>query len=409
MSGEGAIQRRRLPWFIGFLGRRLAWAGLTLFTFISFLFFFMQAWVPYTWATQFSFGGGDRAVTEALGLNRPLWERYLEFLGVLARGSLGESFAGGPVGATIRDSLPVTLMVFVTGSLIAWVAGELLGRAVAWRRARTLRALMSVGGVLSATVFPPFLVFVLVRWFRFPLLELRSSLGLPVDSLEVWRGAVIGEPGFPTPGQVRWLVALALALAVSVGLAVRALARRRGLDFVSGLALPLCLGAAGAGIWVTGVGVHALDLLFRSDLTVATGRGSPILALLGVVLLGLGQVMFMMRVGIEDERDEDYVLTARAKGIEERLVRDRHVARNALPPVLAGSFLAVPTILAGMFIVELELEMAGLSTVLFDAIEFQDIPMIMGVMVVLGMVGIGLRLLTEFAIAILDPRQRSSR
>jgi peptide/nickel transport system permease protein len=77
-----------------------------------------------------------------------------------------------------------------------------------------------------------------------------------------------------------------------------------------------------------------------------------------------------------------------------------------MAPELAGSFLTVPTVLAGMIIVEYELEMQGLSTVLFDAIEFQDIPVIMGVMVVLGIIGIGFRIVTDVAIAMLDPRQR---
>jgi ABC-type dipeptide/oligopeptide/nickel transport system permease component len=53
--------------------------------------------------------------------------------------------------------------------------------------------------------------------------------------------------------------------------------------------------------------------------------------------------------------------------------------------------------------------MAGLSTVLFDAIEFQDIPVIMGVIVVLGLIGIGFRLVTDVTIAMLDPRQRRGR
>jgi peptide/nickel transport system permease protein len=66
-------------------------------------------------------------------------------------------------------------------------------------------------------------------------------------------------------------------------------------------------------------------------------------------------------------------------------------------------------VLAGMIIVEYELEMAGLSSVLFNAIEFQDIPVIMGVMVVLGLMGVAFRLVTDVAIAALDPRQRRAR
>lgn len=405
---EAIAPGSRLPWFVGFLARRAVWGVITLFLFLTVLFLFMQVWVPYNWATQFTQFGPSavESAIESAGLDRPLPVRYLDFMGGLLTGDLGESFNGGSVVDIIRTSLPVTLMVFVTGTLIGWVGGELLGRVGAWRKRRITGSLVAVLGVLSATIFPPFLVFALVRWFREPLLDLRSAIGLPVDSLDIWRGAVIGEAGFPTQNDVRWLLALAFTMAIAVGLVVRWYARRRQRPLLGALAIPLMLGAAATGIWLTGTGTMALDLLYRADMSTTTGRGSPGLAVLGIMLISFGQIMFMMRVGIEDERSEDYVLTARAKGLKERFVRDRHVARNALAPTLAGSFLAFPTVLAGMVIVEVELEMQGLSTVFFDAIEFQDIPVIMGVMVVLGVIGVLFRIVTDVSIAVLDPRQR---
>ena len=400
-----------MPWFVTFLGRRLVWALITLVLFVTVVFFFMQVWVPYSWATQFGLGGPGAvdAAREAVGLNRPLPEQYADFMLGLARGDLGTSFNGGPVLDIIREALPVTLTVFIAGSVIGWVVGELFGRLGSWNRRRRSGWLLATAGVLSATIFPPFLVFLLVRWLREPLLDLREALGLPVDSLDLWRDAVAGEPGAMTPGDVRWLVALGLVAALVVGLVVRAHGRRRELPLVEALALPVTLVAVGLGIWLAGLGPHALDLLYRVDFTVTTGRGSPGLALIGIILISFGQVMLLMRAGMDAERSEDYVLTGRAKGLTERAVRDRHVARNVMAPVLAGSFLTFPTVLAGMIIVEFELEMQGLSSVLFNAIEFQDIPVIMGVIVVLGLMGVGFRLLTDVTIAILDPRQRRAR
>jgi peptide/nickel transport system permease protein len=61
-----------------------------------------------------------------------------------------------------------------------------------------------------------------------------------------------------------------------------------------------------------------------------------------------------------------------------------------------------------MMIIEFELEMQGLSSVLFGAIESQDIPIITGILVVLGLIGVGFRLVTDVAIATLDPRRRRS-
>jgi peptide/nickel transport system permease protein len=62
-----------------------------------------------------------------------------------------------------------------------------------------------------------------------------------------------------------------------------------------------------------------------------------------------------------------------------------------------------------MMIVEYELEMQGLSSVMFSAVESQDIPVIMGILVVLGLIGIVFRLVTDIAIATLDPRRRHAR
>jgi peptide/nickel transport system permease protein len=403
--------RFRPPWFVSFLGRRLVWALVTLIIFLTAVFFFVQVWVPYTWATQFLQGGPGAfdAAMEAAGLNRPLVERYVDFVGGLARLDLGQSFNGAPVFDLIGEALPVTLTVFITGTVIGWIVGELLGRIGTWSRRPFAGSGLSVLGILSATIFPPFLVFVLVRALRDPLLDVREAIGLPTDSLALWRDAVAGQPGALSPADVRWLVALGLCAALVVALVVRAYGRRHQLPLVEGLALPLSFLGVGVGIWLSDLGPHALDLLYRADISATTGRGTPALAVAGVIFLSFGQVMLVMHAGMEAEKSEDYVLTGRAKGLTERAVRDRHVARNVMAPVLAGSFLTFPTVLAGMIIVEYELEMDGLSSVLFDAIEFQDIPVIMGVMVVLGFIGIGFRLATDVAIAILDPRQRTGR
>jgi peptide/nickel transport system permease protein len=403
--------RPRLPWLVAFLARRLAWALVTLALFLTALFFFMQIWVPYSWATQFLLGGPDafEAARRMAGLDRPLPEQYAEFMLGLARGDLGTSFSGGSVSQMIADALPVTLTVFIVGSAIGWIGGELLGRLGSWNRGRLSGSVVASAGVLSATIFPPFLVFVLVRWLRQPLLDLREAMGLPTDSLGLWRGAVTGQPGALMPGDVRWLLALALCAAIVAALVLRGYGRRHQLGIVEALALPLMLVGVGVGVWIAGLGPHAIDLLYRADMTATTGRGSPALAMFGVVLISFGQVMLLMRAGMDAERSEDYVLTGRAKGLTERAVRDRHVARNVMAPVLAGSFLTFPTVLAGMIIVEYELEMAGLSSILFAAIEFQDVPVIMGVMVVLGLMGVGFRLVTDVTIAFLDPRQRRGR
>jgi len=404
--------RPRVPWFVAFLARRLVWALITTLIFVAILFVVLEVWVPYSWADiqATPLNPIEREeLREALGLNRPLPIRYGEFLAGLARGDLGTSFRGSPASELIVGALPVTLTVFLVGTVMGWIAGELLGRIGSWNRSVVSGSALSSLGIASAAVFPPFLVFVLVFTLREPLLASRDAIGLPQDSLDLWRGALTGEEGALLPSDVWWVVALSLSAAVAAALIARAVARRFGLRLIEVVALPAALTGAGLGIWLSGLGPHALDLMYRVDITVTTGRGSPIMALIGVALLTFGQVMLLMGAGMDAQRDEDYVLTGRAKGLADHVVRDRHVARNAIPPVLAGSFLTFPTVLAGMMIIEYELEMAGLSSVLFDAIESQDIPVIMGILVVLGLVGVAFRLVLDVAIATLDPRRRGVR
>ena len=415
--------RPRVPWFVAFVARRMVWALITALIFVAILFVVLEVWVPYSWADIHSRGPVAAAeLRELLGLNRPIPIRYGEFVLGLARGDLGTSFGGSPVTELLIGALPVTLTVFLVGTVLGWITGELLGRLGFWNRSAVSGSALSSLGIASAAVFPPFLVFVLVATLREPLLASRDAIGLPQDSLVLWRGALLGEEGALQPSDVWWVIALSLSAAVVAALVARAAARRVGLRLIEVMALPAALAGAGLGIWLSGLGPHALDLMYRADLTVTTGRGSPIMALIGVGLLTFGQVMLLMGAGMDAQRDEDYVLTGRAKGLADQVVRDRHVARNAIPPVLAGSFLTFPTVLAGMMIIEFELggrvgtdpslgrtHVEGLSSVLFAAIESQDIPVIMGILVVLGLVGVVFRVVLYVAIATLDPRRRGVR
>ncbi len=96
----------------------------------------MQIWVPYSWATQFLVGGPSafEGAREAAGLDQPLGQQYVTFMTGLLQGDLGTSFGGAPVFDLIREALPVTITVFVAGSVIGWVIGELLGRLGSWNR-----------------------------------------------------------------------------------------------------------------------------------------------------------------------------------------------------------------------------------------------------------------------------------
>lgn len=388
---EESLENAPGSWLVGFLLRRATWAVVTLLIYLTVLYFFVQVWVPYSGSSP-TLGG--------------LWD----FLRGLVTGSASwctsgpNPFTDNPpvVSYCVKDTLPVTLFIFAVGSVLAYLIGDFLGRVGGWRRAPFVSGSTSLLGVLSITFFPPFLVFLLIWALFLPIYDLLRWLGADVNNVPLWNQVSFGR------GQVFLLLTAALVAAVALGMVLRGYARRRRRWVVASLALPMLLVAVGAGIALSGIGRYVLDVLFRYGEGVAVASGSPALGLLGFVLIAFGQVLFMMRVSVMDERADEYVLTAWAKGLTGREIRDVHIARNAMAPTLAATFLTIPTVLAGMIIVESEMEIEGLATQFFVALVNIDVPDLMAILAVLGALVILLRLCTDLVIAVLDPRQRAA-
>jgi peptide/nickel transport system permease protein len=125
------------------------------------------------------------------------------------------------------------------------------------------------------------------------------------------------------------------------------------------------------------------------------------------VLLSFGETSLIMRTSMMDTLHEDYVITARAKGLAERVVRDRHAARNAFLPVLSNFVVGLPYILTGMVIIERSVDWPGMGTAIFGALENQDMPVILGALLAIGLLSMLTRLGLDIAYALLDPRIRS--
>ncbi len=385
-----------------FVVGRLGWAAVTLSLFVTVAFFFINTILPYDYATQFWFMGGSAAVFEVrtrLGLDRPLWEQYFAFLANLTSGGLGTSFSGAPVSELVLRGLPMTLLIFATGAVVAFLLGDWLGRVVAWHRRRLVAATVSTVSVLLYTAFPPWLVFLLVYFATTPLLDLRRWLRMPIDSQPLWRNVGLVE------ADVIRVAGVGLFAGLVVAMLVRAWARRRGLRWAAFLAIPAAVAGTALAMPLMGIGRLALDVLFfRAERSFAIGYGSPLLAMVAFVLLAFGEIMFVVRTGVANEMEEDYVLTAKAKGLGPRAILDRHVARNAVLPVLSRSFSGVPYILTGLIVIEREFGIPGLSSVFFSAVGQVDTPVILGILVMIGVLALVLRLVLDILHALLDPR-----
>ncbi len=172
-------------------------------------------------------------------------------------------------------------------------------------------------------------------------------------------------------------------------------ARRKNLRMLS-LPAFVAIAAASYGWWVyRSIDPYALDILFEASL-----------AILAFLLLSYGEFMLVMQTSMASVIHDDYILVARAKGIPDRQVRDRHAARNALLPLLSRFAVSLPYLLTGLVIIERAVGWPGLGSFLFRAVDAQDMPVVLDTLVVIGVITLVVRLVMEVVTAVLDPRIR---
>jgi peptide/nickel transport system permease protein len=381
---------------IGFLTRKLLWGILIIFLFISLMFFLIKIIVPHDFVTQFTLllSPTEReALREELGLNLPLWQQYLLWLEQFFTGSLGRSFYGYEVFEMIKATLPLTVLVFFIGAGLAFMIGIWLGKFTAWRGPGFFTSTTTLTGIAFYTAFPPLLAWVLTLVFAKRLNMFRSVVGTRtwanLDG-EMWKETTL------TAQSVSWYIVLsflvALCLVVLLGYLIRRFTLRK-VPFVFSAALFLLFSIL---IWqVFGFRPNALDILNRAAL--------PIIAF---TLLAFGETMLIMRTTMTDTLKEEYVKFARAKGIPDTTVRDRHAARNAIMPVVSRVVISIPFLLTGVVIIEDALSFPGVGTLLWDSLYQQDMPVVMVILLLVGLLAIFARIALDVFYAYIDPRIR---
>ncbi len=381
-----------------YLTKRVLGAVVTLLVVVSIAFFAVNLLLPY----DFAIGLGQRQaaaeeIRALLGTDRHLVVQWADYMLRVIRGDFGASFydfgywtAGTPtsgVRGMVLGALPETLAIFAVGGVVAFLLGEWFGRVVAWQRIRIVRGSASTLSVLAFTSFPPWLVFLLVYFLTDRLYQARDIFGLgPVAYGPMPEGPILG------------VLAFGLLIALGGALLLRGWARKNGRRALAAASIPLSLAALVVALLSLGVWADAIDALLLP---------SAVMATLGIVIIAFGEIMLVMRAGVAAEMTEDYVFTARAKGVPERLVRDRHVAPNAIVPALSRFVTSVPYLLTGLIIIERELRLHGIASLFFEAIESGDIPVILGILLMVGAIGMALRIALDVAQLVMDPRIRS--
>ncbi|MCL5776274.1 ABC transporter permease [Limibaculum sp. FT325] len=306
-----------------FTARRLLFAVPTLLAVMTMVFVLVRI-VPGDPAQTIL---GDQASAEALqimrerlGLDRPIWEQYLEFMGGVFTGDWGQSMVTGkPVLDEILRVLPYTVELTIASLVIGSLIGIPLGAWSALHRNQWIDYLTRVGSLLGLS-FPAFVSAILL---------------LIAFSIQLRWFPVISGGGRATFSE--WALSLALP-AINLGLIMAAYITR----------------------------------VTRSSMLGSLG--------------------------------EDYIRTARAKGVPMRVIVWRHAMRNALIPVVTVVGLYLGILIGNSVLTEIVFNRPGLGKLIVGALGQRDYTLLQGLMVIYTFVIVVVNLMTDLTYGLIDPR-----
>ncbi|MGH8988099.1 MAG: ABC transporter permease [Acidimicrobiales bacterium] len=153
-----------------------------------------------------------------------------------------------------------------------------------------------------------------------------------------------------------------------------------------------------------------LNLLPATATGFGQGFGTDVKVLaLPVLALFLGNIAYFsryVRSSVIDNMGEDYVRTARAKGVSRSGILLRHVLRNSLLPFVSAVGLSLPTLVSGTLVIEVLFSYPGLGTLFWHAQQHRTYPLLLGILLVVTMLVVVGNLFADLAYAALDPRIR---
>ncbi|WP_158296423.1 ABC transporter permease [Nocardioides albidus] len=312
---------------ISFIGKRLLLAVPTI-VLVTFLVFLLMELSPTDPAATLA---GDNPTPErlaeiraALGLDRPFWERYLDWGAAALHGDFGVSpITHQAVTSDLMFRLPITVSLVVLALFFAVVMGVVLGTVAALNRGGAVDwAMNAIANILLAV--PPFVAAILLVLF-FAILS----------------------PAFPATGYATL--------------------------------------SDGIGPWLQFSTLPALSL--------ATIPGALLAR--------------QVRSALVDTLEEDYIRTARAKGLRRGAIVAKHAAKNAAPPVVTVLGLVLTSMIGGAVVVEKIFAIPGLGSVSVDSVLNGDLVTLQGLIVVVALVVTAVNLAVDASYGYFNPRLRA--
>ena len=291
---------------------------------------------------------GERATPEKvaevrarLGLDRPIWQQYVLYVGHALRGDLGVSIVrGDPVASDLLRRFPATVELAVAAIVVAIALGIPIGVASAVYRNSLLDSLARLGAL--------------------------TGVSMPI----FWLGLVLA-----------WFFGVQLRI------------------------LPTGFRLASGSAFVPWTNFVILDALLQGDWTsLADALRHLVLPALALATIPLAVIARMTRASLLEVLSREYIRTAEAKGLSRRAVILRHALRNALLPVLTVVGLQVGRLLAGAILTETIFSWPGIGLWVYESIESRDYAIVQGVSLFIAVIVVGVNLVTDVLYAAVDPR-----
>jgi len=239
----------------------------------------------------------------------------------------------------------------------------------------------------------------------------QGDLGHSIQSKQPVTTLIKARLG-PTFSLAAWAILLTIATAIPLG--VLAAWRHRSLadrGIMAGAVLAFSVPAfvvAYLLILVFSVKLNWLPVQGYSPLADGVGRYAQHL-LLPTVTLAMVFVALITRItraSLLDVLGEDFVRTARAKGVTERFVLFRHALRNAAIPIITIVGVALTTLISGVVVTETIFNIAGVGRLIVDSVLARDYPVVQGTILFFSFIYVFVNLLIDMAYVVLDPRIR---
>ena len=340
--------------FRSYVIRRLLLVIPVLFGVSLLIFALLQLFPPYQRAMLYVTDPRQMAnideIIELYGLNAPIWQQYMTWINQVFHGNLGWStVVGMPVSEAILTYLPATLELAIFATPIIIIGGIWLGTKAAAHKDRLIDHTTRAGAIIGWSL-PTF-------WFGLVLMM-------------VFYGYFTG---FLPPER--------LGTEMSILVHSASFTRYTGLNFLDGILN-----------WEWGVTFDSLRHVILPVITLS--------------VVNIAFIMRLMRSSMLESLGKGYILTARAKGLPENVVINKHARRNAMIPVLTVSGYLFAAIVNGVVITESIFNYKGLGWWAWRTALQLDIPSILGFALFSGILFVLTNLVVDLLYARFDPRVR---